>query len=76
MHDFDSHLYIVHFHNSMTHQKYQLHRSNGETIELTFSEILAQNDSTLLYFYPKDNTPGCTKEAQDFTRLKNEFSVL
>ncbi len=22
----------------------------------------------LLYFYPKDNTPGCTQEASDFTR--------
>jgi peroxiredoxin Q/BCP len=54
----------------------QLHRSNGETIELTFSEILGQSGSTLLYFYPKDNTPGCTKEAQDFTRLRNEFSTL
>ncbi len=31
---------------------------------------------TLLYFYPKDNTPGCTLEAQDFTRLKDEFAKL
>lgn len=28
---------------------------------------------TVLYFYPKDNTSGCTKEAQDFTALKNDF---
>lgn len=27
----------------------------------------------VLYFYPKDNTPGCTLEAIDFTALKNEF---
>jgi peroxiredoxin len=27
----------------------------------------------VLYFYPKDNTPGCTLEGQDFTRLYPEF---
>lgn len=31
---------------------------------------------TLLYFYPKDDTPGCTLEAQTFTRLKSDFSQL
>jgi peroxiredoxin Q/BCP len=27
----------------------------------------------VLYFYPKDNTSGCTREAQDFTSLKGDF---
>lgn len=27
----------------------------------------------VLYFYPKDDTPGCTKEAQDFRDLKVKF---
>ncbi len=27
----------------------------------------------VLYFYPRDNTPGCTIEAMAFTRLKDEF---
>ncbi len=27
----------------------------------------------VLYFYPKDNTPGCTKESQDFATLYPEF---
>jgi thioredoxin-dependent peroxiredoxin len=27
----------------------------------------------VLYFYPKADTPGCTKEAQDFSALKKEF---
>ena len=27
----------------------------------------------ILYFYPKDDTPGCTTEARDFTALKDEF---
>ena len=30
----------------------------------------------VLYFYPKDDTPGCTIEANDFTRLANEFAAL
>jgi peroxiredoxin Q/BCP len=41
-----------------------------------FSDILSQSSKTLLYFYPKDNTPGCILEAQDFTRLKKEFESL
>ena len=27
----------------------------------------------VIFFYPKDNTPGCTTEAKDFTALKGEF---
>jgi peroxiredoxin Q/BCP len=30
----------------------------------------------ILYFYPKDDTPGCTIEAMDFTRLIKEFESL
>lgn len=30
----------------------------------------------VLYFYPKDDTTGCTREAQDFSRLLPEFSAL
>jgi peroxiredoxin Q/BCP len=30
----------------------------------------------VLYFYPKDNTTGCTKEALDFSALKNEFDKI
>ena len=28
----------------------------------------------VLYFYPKDDTPGCTTEAKDFTSLAGEFA--
>ncbi len=28
----------------------------------------------VLYFYPKDDTSGCTKEAQEFTALASEFA--
>lgn len=30
----------------------------------------------VLYFYPKDNTPGCTKEAENFSELLPEFEKL
>ena len=30
----------------------------------------------VLYFYPKDDTPGCTKEAIGFTESKSEFEAL
>ena len=29
----------------------------------------------VLYFYPKDDTPGCTIEANDFTALANDFAA-
>ena len=40
------------------------------------TSLLASASLTLLYFYPKDDTPGCTMEATDFTRLKSEFAEL
>ena len=43
---------------------------------MNLTSLLSQSDRTLLYFYPKDNTPGCTMEAQDFTRLKWDFAGL
>jgi peroxiredoxin Q/BCP len=30
--------------------------------------------SLVLYFYPKDDTEGCTREAKDFTALSPEFA--
>lgn len=30
----------------------------------------------VLYFYPKDDTTGCTREAQDFSQLYPEFQAL
>jgi len=31
---------------------------------------------TVLYFYPRDNTPGCTNQAKDFTRALPKFKKL
>lgn len=33
-------------------------------------------NGAVIYFYPKDNTPGCTLEAQDFQRLTPGFANL
>lgn len=33
------------------------------------------NRNVLLYFYPKDDTPGCTIESKQFTTLINEFTA-
>jgi peroxiredoxin Q/BCP len=30
----------------------------------------------IIYFYPKDNTPGCTVEAREFTKSIDDFSQL
>lgn len=40
----------------------------------TISEII--KEKTIFFFYPKDNTPGCTNENLDFTVLKSEFEAL
>jgi peroxiredoxin Q/BCP len=34
--------------------------------EITFGPERLQKGKFILYFYPKDNTPGCTTEAVDF----------
>src|SRR5579884_578006 len=35
--------------------------------------LAAPGQPLVLYFYPKDDTSGCTREAQDFTALAPEF---
>ncbi|MEE9271915.1 MAG: thioredoxin-dependent thiol peroxidase [Robiginitomaculum sp.] len=35
-----------------------------------------KGNMVVLYFYPKDNTPGCTTEAIAFSDLKNQFDSL
>tara|TARA_Y100000739_G_scaffold82885_1_gene70643 strand:+ start:441 stop:926 length:486 start_codon:yes stop_codon:yes gene_type:complete len=52
--------------------------SQGENHNLT--EILATGKSVILYFYPRDSTPGCTVQACDFrdsmARLNNSEMVV
>ncbi len=44
---------------------------NGENSVQDF-----QGKNAVVYFYPKDNTPGCTKEAKDFRDYKDQFDGL
>ena len=50
--------------------------TRGKTIQL--KELRGQN--VVIYFYPKDNTSGCTLEGQDFrdlhTRFKRQNTVI
>ena len=39
----------------------------------TMSPADFRGNKLVLYFYPKDDTSGCTREALDFTRLADEF---
>jgi peroxiredoxin Q/BCP len=39
----------------------------------TFTLSGARDKHLVIYFYPKDNTPGCTTEAQQFRDLHAEF---
>lgn len=48
---------------------FQLRASGGE--EITQKNF--QGQVVVLYFYPKDNTPGCTLEGRDFARLYRQF---
>ncbi len=47
------------------------------TVKTAQDEPLALGDLSgplVVYFYPKDDTSGCTREAQDFTALATEFA--
>jgi peroxiredoxin Q/BCP len=45
-------------------------RDGGETVSL--ADFAGK--AVVLYFYPKDDTPGCTTEAQEFTALHERFA--
>jgi len=47
---------------------------NQDDVEICLRDILGK--WIVLYFYPKDNTPGCTNEACDFTTAMPEFYDL
>ena len=44
--------------------------SDGSTIDLA-----SPGGKLVLYFYPKDDTSGCTREAQDFTAMAADFAA-
>jgi peroxiredoxin Q/BCP len=47
--------------------------ATGDT-EVRLSALRGKN--IVLYFYPRDNTPGCTSEGQDFRDLYEAFQAL
>jgi peroxiredoxin Q/BCP len=49
---------------------FRLPRDGGETVSL--ADFAGQK--LLLFFYPRADTPGCTKEAIDFSRLAGAFA--
>lgn len=55
-------------------QKAPLFSSKNQLNQLVNLSDFAGKKNVVLYFYPKDDTPGCTIEANDFTRLAEEFS--
>jgi len=50
---------------------FSLPANDGKTIALADY----QGRALVLYFYPKDDTPGCTTEAKDFTALSGDFAA-
>ena len=51
---------------------FRLPRDGGDTVSL--ADYAGRK--LVLFFYPRADTPGCTREAQDFTRLKGEFAQV
>ncbi len=47
---------------------------NQDNQPVTLSQFKGQKN-VVLYFYPKDDTPGCTIEANEFTVLASEFAA-
>ena len=47
---------------------------NQDDVEICLRDL--KGKWIVLYFYPKDNTPGCTTEACEFTEAEADFSAL
>jgi len=55
---------LVNFEVGQNAPDFEAELTDGTRIRL--SEILEGGEKVILYFYPKDSTPGCTKQACDF----------
>ncbi|MBT0606134.1 peroxiredoxin, partial [Campylobacter lari] len=44
---------------------------NQDDVKISLKDFFGKK--IILYFYPKDNTPGCTLEACDFTKFYDDF---
>ena len=45
-----------------------------DSTSLKIFELSKLKGGLIIYFYPKDNTPGCTLETKDFSKLYKKFS--
>jgi peroxiredoxin Q/BCP len=63
----------VHLTAGMEAPHFELPDADMETFTLT---SLQGKKNVVLYFYPKDDTPGCTMEANEFSELDDEFAKL
>ena len=54
--------------------------TDGSGAEHRLSDYLSKGKTVILYFYPKDSTPGCTTQACDFrdnmNRLQSENTIV
>ncbi|WP_022721259.1 peroxiredoxin [Rhodopseudomonas sp. B29] len=50
---------------------FALARDGGEILKLAD----CSGQKLVIFFYPRANTPGCTREAIDFSRLKKDFAA-
>lgn len=48
--------------------------SDQDGQEVSLADFMGKK--VVLYFYPRDNTPGCTTEANDFKDLHEEFRAI
>ena len=50
------------------------------SLEMTSNKTIKSSDLTgkhsVIYFYPKDSTPGCTTEGRDFSALYEQFQAI
>ena len=51
---------------------FKLSSTSGKTVELN----KVKSKFIIIYFYPKDNTSGCTIETNDFNKLLSKFEKL
>lgn len=59
--------------NQQTAPGFRAFNQNNQIVSLA---DYAGQKNVVLYFYPKDDTPGCTIEANDFTAMAEDFAAL
>ena len=58
------------------HQSAPAFSTPNQRNEMISLADFADQKNVILYFYPKDDTPGCTIEANQFTALASDFAAL